>query len=185
MTESLGTSDGRALRVKRCSQERRQCARRARVKTFSGWGGGDGAGVAFQGKMTVSLRTTFSHSRRMRQRGQSFQSTEARGGRQARLRGEGKPSERRRVATTPHSPAEACWTAFLTLRAQGTVSTMANTCGIQDPQGAMAFGPALLGIERVISRATQRPIRLQDKSGAGKASGKGRTCPLGRSIRHL
>ena len=36
VTTSLGASAGRALRVNRCSQESRQCARRARVKTCEG-----------------------------------------------------------------------------------------------------------------------------------------------------
>lgn len=40
---------------------------------------GDGIGVAPLVKQTVSLRTTFSHARRMPQRGQSFHSTGERG----------------------------------------------------------------------------------------------------------
>ena len=76
--ESLGASDERALRAIRCSQERRQCARQARVKTFSGGVVTDEGRVELS-RHTVSRRTTLSHPRRMQQRGQSFQSTGARG----------------------------------------------------------------------------------------------------------
>ncbi len=80
VTISGGASDGRALRASRCSQERRQCARCARVKMFSvGRVTGDGAKVVLLVKPTVSLRTRFRHSRRMRQRGQSFHTTGASG----------------------------------------------------------------------------------------------------------
>src|SRR5260370_24087100 len=66
VTESLGASEGRALRARRCSQERRQCARCARLKTSSAVGvTGDGAGVAPKMNTTVSRRMTFSHSPRM------------------------------------------------------------------------------------------------------------------------
>jgi hypothetical protein len=41
---------------------------------------------------------------------------------------------------------------------------MANARGIQDPQGATALETPFLGIERAISGATQRPIRLEGKS---------------------
>jgi hypothetical protein len=66
------------LRAKRCAQERRQCARRARVKTFSEGVVTDKGWVELS-RLTVSLRTTLSHPRRMLQRGQSFQNTGARG----------------------------------------------------------------------------------------------------------
>jgi hypothetical protein len=52
---------------------------------------------------------------------------------------------------------------------------MANTCGIQDPQGAIAFRATLLWIERVIGRAPQDSIGLQSERGAGKTMGKGGT----------
>lgn len=61
---------------------------------------------------------------------------------------------------------------------------MADPRGIQDSQGAIPLGAPLLWIERAISRATQRSIWLQGKGRAGKATGKGRACPLGRAIRH-
>jgi hypothetical protein len=80
VTISLGASDGRALCARRCSQDRRQCARLARVKICSvGGGSGDSTEVSPLVKLTVSLRTTLSHARRMPQRGQSFHSTGARG----------------------------------------------------------------------------------------------------------
>lgn len=62
---------------------------------------------------------------------------------------------------------------------------MADASGIQEPNGAITLGSALLWIKGTISGATQRPIRLQGKSGTGKASGKRRTCPLGRTILNL
>src|SRR5437762_487337 len=59
---------------------RRQCAHWARVKTFSeGVVTGACVGAEPLVKLTVSLRTTLSHARRMPQRGQSFQSIGARG----------------------------------------------------------------------------------------------------------
>ena len=58
---------------------------------------------------------------------------------------------------------------------------MTNASGIQDPNGAISLGSALLWVEGTISRATQRPIWLQGKGGTGKATGKRRTCPLGRT----
>src|SRR5256886_17530237 len=62
---------------------------------------------------------------------------------------------------------------------------MANASGIQDAKGAISLRSALLRVQRTIGGATQRPICLQGKSGTGKASGKRRTCPLGRSILNL
>src|SRR5438067_11909559 len=59
---------------------------------------------------------------------------------------------------------------------------MANASGIQDAKGPISLRSALLRVQRTIGGATQRPICLQRKSGTGKASGKRRTCPLGRSI---
>jgi len=80
VTISGGASEERALRTPRCSQERRQCARCARVKALSTVEViGAGAVVVPLVKQTVSLRTTLSHARRMPQRGQSFHSTGARG----------------------------------------------------------------------------------------------------------
>ena len=80
VAESLGASAGRALRAKRCCQERRQCARSARVKTSSVVVvTGDGADMVLKAKTTVSQRMTFNHSRRMRQRGQSRHRTGATG----------------------------------------------------------------------------------------------------------
>src|SRR5260221_13036021 len=75
-------------------------------------------------------------------------------------------------------------TAFLTLCPQKTGAAMANASGIQDPKRAIALRSSLLGIQRTVSRATQRPIRLQGKRGTRKAPGKRRTRPLGRTIRH-
>ncbi len=87
-------SDGRALRPHRCSHERRKSARCARVKTFSGGVTGDCEGSGPLVKQTVSLRTTFSHPLRMRQRGQSFHNTGARGGGSEAFSRGGEESER-------------------------------------------------------------------------------------------
>lgn len=73
-------------------------------------------------------------------------------------------------------------TGFLTLRSQGTAATVTDASSIQDPKRAITLGSALLWVEGTIRRATQRPIRLQAKSGTGKACGKRRACPLRRSI---
>ncbi len=59
---------------------------------------------------------------------------------------------------------------------------MTNACGIQDPQRPIAFRTPLLGVERVVGRATQGSIWLRSKRGAGKAVGKGGTRPLGWTI---
>lgn len=61
---------------------------------------------------------------------------------------------------------------------------MAKTGGIQDPQRAITLGPALLCIEGMISRTSQRAIGLGEKSGTGKASRKRRTGPVRRAILH-
>jgi len=59
-------SEGRALRANRCSHERRQWARCARVETSEvSVVIGDGVGVAKLSHRTVSLRIIFSHARRM------------------------------------------------------------------------------------------------------------------------
>lgn len=81
-TRRKGASDGRALRASRCSQDRRQCARFARVKTISEDSavGEHGGGMELSITSTASLRITLSQARRMPQRGQSFQRTEARDG---------------------------------------------------------------------------------------------------------
>lgn len=42
---------------------------------------------------------------------------------------------------------------------------MADARGIQDPQGAAALGTSLLGIERMVGRATQGAIGLRGKCG--------------------
>lgn len=80
VTISLGASEGRAFRARRSSQERRQCARLARVKICDVCGGsGESTKVSPLVKPTVSLRSSLSHSLRMRQRGQSFHTIGARG----------------------------------------------------------------------------------------------------------
>src|SRR5579883_2230572 len=71
-------SEGRALRAARCSHERRQWARWARVKTAEVSVATGAAGAPLV-KRTVSLRMTLSQARRMPQRGQSFHSSAARG----------------------------------------------------------------------------------------------------------
>ena len=86
-------SDRRALRANRCAHERRQWARCARVKTPE-VSVATGAGVAPLINRTVSLRMTLSHARRMRQRGQSFQSTGARGSASGGSSRGGEASER-------------------------------------------------------------------------------------------
>ena len=75
--------------------------------------------------------------------------------------------------------------AFLTLSSQGTGATMADASGIQDPKRAIALRSVLLWVEGMISRAAQRPICLQGKSGTGKATGTGRMGPLRRTILNL
>ena len=90
--ESLGALEGRALRAKRCFQERRQWARWARVK-MSSVGTSECVGVAAFSKSTLSLRTSFIQARRMRQRGQSFHNTEARGGEGGTVSRGGETSE--------------------------------------------------------------------------------------------
>src|SRR5258708_32736844 len=68
VTESLGASEGRALRARRCSQGRRQCARSARVKTLSVIGvTGCGARMAAKEKTTVSRRINLKPPRPKRQ----------------------------------------------------------------------------------------------------------------------
>ena len=59
---------------------------------------------------------------------------------------------------------------------------MANARGVQHPQGAVAFGAPLLGIEGMIGGTTQRPIWLECERRTRKAMSKGWTGPLGRSI---
>jgi hypothetical protein len=79
---SLGASGGRALQANRSSQDRRQCARFARVKGGEiCTGAGEGSAGMELSSRTVWLRTTLSQARRIPQRGQSLQRTGARGGR--------------------------------------------------------------------------------------------------------
>ena len=81
VTSSGGVVDGRALRSNRCSHERRQCARCVRVKTSSpGSSVCTGSGEGPQKKETVSLRSTFTQVRRIRQRGQSLHNRGKSGG---------------------------------------------------------------------------------------------------------
>src|SRR5215469_5770190 len=90
-----GAVDGRAFRARRCSQDRRQCARCARVKMASDGemtdGGMEGAGFSVQ--HTVWLRITLSQARRMPQRGQSFQYRGGRGRGWGTASGEGEIGE--------------------------------------------------------------------------------------------
>jgi hypothetical protein len=60
-------------------------------------------------------------------------------------------------------------TALLTLSPQWTGATMTDASCIQDPNGPISLGSALLWVEGTIRGATQRPIRLLGKSGTGKA----------------
>ncbi len=79
MTTSLGASDGRAVRANRSSQDRRQCARFARVTVGETCtGAGEGSGEMELSTRTAWLRTTLSQVRRIPQRGQSLQKTGAR-----------------------------------------------------------------------------------------------------------
>ena len=95
MTISRGASAGRTLRAKRVSQERRQCARSARVNIFSaGAFASDGESEEELSRRMVWLRTTLSQVRRMPQRGQSRQSTGAEGGRAGVGAGGGEEAER-------------------------------------------------------------------------------------------
>lgn len=56
---------------------------------------------------------------------------------------------------------------------------MADARDIQDPQGTITLGPLFLGIQWAVGGTAQLPIGLWGKSGAGKAMGKGRACPVG------
>src|SRR5450756_2388591 len=71
---------------------------------------------------------------------------------------------------------------FLTLRAQRTGATMANTGGIEHPQRAIPLRSPLLRVERVISRTAQRSIWLQSEIGSSKSFGEGSACPVSRLI---
>src|SRR5579875_1334425 len=55
---------------------------------------------------------------------------------------------------------------------------MTNTRRIQDSYRAITLRTTLLRVERVIGWATQSPIWLRRKCGAGKAMGKGGAGPL-------
>lgn len=59
---------------------------------------------------------------------------------------------------------------------------MADARRVQYPQGAIAFGSTLLGIEWVIGRAKEGPIGLRSKRGTGKTMGKGGACEFRRTI---
>src|SRR5712691_10128050 len=59
---------------------------------------------------------------------------------------------------------------------------MANARGIKHPQRAIALRSPLLRVERVISRTTQRSIRLQSEIGSDKSFGERSACPLSRLI---
>jgi len=59
---------------------------------------------------------------------------------------------------------------------------MANACSIQDPQRAIALGTPGLRIERIVRRATQRPIELWSKCGTRETMGKRRACEFRRTI---
>lgn len=88
----------------------------------------------------------------------------------------------------PKNRADSSWfdggsALTLTLRASGTGAAVSDACGIQKAQGAVPFQSSFLGIERVRSRATQRPIGLQRKSRACKSSRKRRACQLRGAIR--
>src|SRR5260370_21252965 len=71
---------------------------------------------------------------------------------------------------------------FLTLGAQRTGATMANTGGIEHQHRAIPVRETLLRVERVISRTTQRSIWLQSEIGSSKSFGEGSACPLRRLI---
>lgn len=59
---------------------------------------------------------------------------------------------------------------------------MADARRVQHPQRAIPLGTPLLEVERVVGRTAQRPIGLRSKRGAREAMGKGKPCPLGRTI---
>src|SRR5579863_666302 len=71
-----GASAGQALRARRCTQERRQCARSALVNVFSA-GASDDEHREELSRQVVWLRIPLSQVRRMPQRGQSRQRTGA------------------------------------------------------------------------------------------------------------
>jgi hypothetical protein len=82
------------LRAKRSAQERRQCARSARVKIFSvAQGPCDGERGEELSRQTVWLRITLSQVRRILQRGQSRHSTRAEDSGAEAVSGGGKESE--------------------------------------------------------------------------------------------
>jgi hypothetical protein len=88
----------------------------------------------------------------------------------------------------PKNRADPSWfdggsALTLTLLATGTGAAVTDARCIQKAQGAVPFKSSFLGIERVRSRATQRPIGLQRKSRSCKSSRKRRACKLRRAIR--
>ena len=89
---------------------------------------------------------------------------------------------RERPEHRTHPPRLDAGMAFLTLGTQRTGATMAKAGSIEHANGALALRSPFLWIQRTIGGTAQRPIGLQSKSGASKAMGKGRACPLGRPI---
>ena len=93
VTVRRGASAGRALRAKRCAQERRQCARSARVNVFSAGASDDEHGEELS-RQVVWLRIPLSQVRQMPQRGQSRQRTGAEANGALAVSGGGDESER-------------------------------------------------------------------------------------------
>jgi hypothetical protein len=154
---TAGARAGRRLRERRGFQDRRQCARSARVKTASedrAMGecvGGEGHCVT----STVSLRMRASHVRRMLQRGQSRQSPGAAGSNAGAVKGARRGVRGRRGTWPEHRTHPSRFEsggAFLTLRTQGAGSTISNARGIPNPQRAIALGAPGLRIQGMESR---------------------------------
>src|SRR5437588_7299776 len=55
---------------------------------------------------------------------------------------------------------------------------MAQTSGIENPQRAMWFQPALLRIQGMACRTPQGPIGLESEIDSSKSFGVGSACPL-------
>jgi hypothetical protein len=157
VTTSRGTFDGRALRAKRWLQERRQCARSARITLFSvAQELRDGESGEELSRHMVWLRITAAakhagchsvanHATSTGARGCGWDTVSGRIAHRGR-RGIKRPEHR------AHSSRFDGGAALLTLCTQGAGATVANTCGIQDPQRTISFRPPLLGIEGVEGR---------------------------------
>ncbi len=106
-----------------------------------------------------------------------------------RVGGRGRSSRRgggERPQHRTHPPRLEALPTFLTLHTQRTGATMADARGIQDQASEPSRSSRRSwGYSGRSAGHGIRPIWLRSKSGAGKASRKRRTCPLGRTILNL